>query len=768
VCAALLMPIRAAAQDAASSQASEARSGETGQRAFLAMSVNGVKLDDSLVVIRGDDVLVPAAALESAGLRAVGGRRETVDGAEFVSLRSLAPRVTFRIDEVDLQLTMTADPELLGVITRNLDPGAPPDMVFRSAPSAFLNYSATAGTDAGYELFTESGISAGGALLYTTATRDAHTVIRGLSNLTFDRRSNLQRWVIGDSFATGGPLGGDALLAGVSIGREFSIAPYFVRHPTMSLSTPVATPSVLEVHVNGRLVREEQVQPGRLDVRNLPMATGSNDTRLVLRDPFGGTREITAGFYLTTSVLARGVHDYQYSFGWRRESLGIASWDYREPVAIARHRIGLSDSITAGMRFEGGRDLVSGGPSVNLRLPVGELELAAAASRATSVWGTAGHASYMFVGRHISFGTLLAHSESSYTNVSLRHSEAHPQMTVSAFASIPTGRGSSLTVQHGETTNYGAATQTRSSLLGSIRLWGAADLVGSVTRNRSVDESGLEVSLGVTIGFGARTVASTSAVRARGVTQAAVDVQRPLPVGTGYGYQFRAEAGDHRLVSGLAQYQGDYGRYEVRRNSVGSTATTSVNVAGGIVAIGGGIHATRPVRNSYALVRVPGVEGVRTYSSNQEIGRTGRRGSLLVPDLLPYYGNQLAISDTDIPLDYEVPGVQQILAPPYRGGAVAVFPVRRTQRITGSIRLVMPEGEKQPSYGTLTVTAGGETFTSPLGADGEFYFENVKPGRHAAEVAQGEATCRLTIEFPSVDEPTVTLGVLQCSVSAAR
>jgi outer membrane usher protein len=374
----------------------------------------------------------------------------------------------------------------------------------------------------------------------------------------------------------------------------------------------------------------------------------------------------------------------------------------------------------------------------------------------------------MFVGRHVSFGTLLAHSENSYANVSLGKSDAHPQTTFNVFASVPTGRGSTLTVQHAHITSYGTAPQTRSSLLGSIRLWRAADLVGSVTRNRSVEDSGLEVSLGVTVSLGSRTVASASAVRARAVTQAAVDVQRPLPVGTGFGYQFRAEGGDHRVVSGMAQYQGDYGRYEVRRNAVGSTTTTSANVAGGIVAIGGGIHATRPVRNSYALVRVPGVEGVRTYSSNQEVGRTSRRGSLLVPDLLPYYGNQLAISDTDIPLDYEVPGVQLTLAPPYRGGAVAVFPVRRTQRITGSIRVLTPQGEQRPSYGTLTVNAGGETFTSPLGADGEFYFENVKPGRHTAVVAQGDATCSLTIDFPAVDDPTVTLGVLQCSVSAGR
>jgi outer membrane usher protein FimD/PapC len=76
------------------------------------------------------------------------------------------------------------------------------------------------------------------------------------------------------------------------------------------------------------------------------------------------------------------------------------------------------------------------------------------------------------------------------------------------------------------------------------------------------------------------------------------------------------------------------------------------------------------VRNSFALVRVPGVDGVRAYASHQEIGRTNRRGNLLIPDLLPYYGNELNIADTDIPIDYTVPDVRITLAPPYRGGAV--------------------------------------------------------------------------------------------------
>jgi outer membrane usher protein len=166
-------------------------------------------------------------------------------------------------------------------------------------------------------------------------------------------------------------------------------------------------------------------------------------------------------------------------------------------------------------------------------------------------------------------------------------------------------------------------------------------------------------------------------------------------------------------------------------------------------------------------VQVPGVEGVRTLASNQEIGRTGRRGNLLVPDLLPYYGNLLAITDSDVSLDYEIGNVQMTIAPPYRGGAIARFPVRRIQRIVGSV-LVAADGMDQPlAYGTLTVTVDGEPVVSPLGAAGEFYFENVGPGRHAAMVTYAQGRCAFTLEVPLVEAPQVDLGTLRCTDSTA-
>jgi outer membrane usher protein len=246
-------------------------------------------------------------------------------------------------------------------------------------------------------------------------------------------------------------------------------------------------------------------------------------------------------------------------------------------------------------------------------------------------------------------------------------------------------------------------------------------------------------------------------------------MQQPLPVGTGFGYQLHGEAsGMRNASSAMLQYQGAYGRYEVRREMVGTDGHTNVSIAGALVGIGGGLYATRPVRNSFALVRVPGVDGVRAYSSHQEIGRTNRRGNLLIPDLLPYYGNELNIADTDIPIDYTVPDVRVTLAPPYRGGAVVLFPVRRIQRATGTVVLLTSAGEEQPSFGEITLVAAGERMTSPLGNAGEFYFENLPEGRHEASVTHEGRSCVFMLTVPQSTEPAITLGTFKCTVSQAR
>jgi outer membrane usher protein len=262
--------------------------------------------------------------------------------------------------------------------------------------------------------------------------------------------------------------------------------------------------------------------------------------------------------------------------------------------------------------------------------------------------------------------------------------------------------------------------------------------------------------------FGHSSVSAGHVHDSRG-NRLAVEAQQPLPVGIGYGYQLRAESGANSSVNGVARYQGAHGRYELRQETIGSESTTTLSAMGAIVGIGGGLFATRPVVESFALVRVPGVEGVRAFASHQEIGKTGRRGDLLVPDLQAYYGNILNIADGDIPLEYAVPEAGMTLAPPYRGGAVARFDVQRVQRVLGKI--VIAGQEKPLAYGELTVSdTNGRTYGSPVGSDGAFYFENLPTGTYVGIAERAGSQCVLTLEIPASTDLVLKLGSVSCTM----
>jgi outer membrane usher protein len=340
-----------------------------------------------------------------------------------------------------------------------------------------------------------------------------------------------------------------------------------------------------------------------------------------------------------------------------------------------------------------------------------------------------------------------------------------PAAQVNAFAGASIGGPVSVTVQHTLTRLHQGITRSRSGLLSTIHVARNMELTASVSEVRDERGRGREVYAGVTILLGRGGTASVAHVRDGRGSRLSADAQRSLPVGEGYGYQMHAESGENGAASGVARYQGRHGRYELRQETLAGNATTTVSAMGSIVAIGGGLHASRPVQDSFALIRVPGVGGVRAFASNQEVGRTGRTGDLLVPDLQAYYGNLLDVADGDIPLQYAVPGVNQTLALPYRGGAIALFPVQKIQRVVGSVRIAEQDQDRVPAYGEIVVTAQGREVASPVGGTGAFYFEDLPAGTHSAVVRDGRGgECPFVITVPSSEETVVSLGALRCEV----
>lgn len=49
-----------------------------------------------------------------------------------------------------------------------------------------------------------------------------------------------------------------------------------------------------------------------------------------------------------------------------------------------------------------------------------------------------------------------------------------------------------------------------------------------------------------------------------------------------------------------------------------------------------------------------------------------------------------------------------------------------------------------------------------MGKDGQFYFENLPVGRHAAKLEYAEGQCEFELTVPSSTTPFLNLGTIQC------
>jgi len=733
------------------------------QQAQLDLFVNGDQKETALVVLRASDILVAVEDLQRSGLDSVPGTRIRIAGRDMVSLRSLSPKIEFSFDERALAVRLKVAPSLLGHSIVDLRSAArPAGMTLHRDASAFANYSLQLDGQGNLGAFAEAGATWKGGLLYSGASRGPDgRVVRGLSNLTYDEPDKLRRWMAGDAVVSDSTLGGAAVLAGFSVSREYSLDPYYVQGPMPRAQGFALTPSTVDIYVNGVLVRQQQVKAGTFDLLNLPIDTGDGTYRTVVRDAFGRAQEVSGRYYFSSGLLGEGLTDYSANVGMRRNGFGVESFDYSGGVGFSgRYRRGLTDHLTLGGRIEGGRGFVSGGPTLTAGLPVGELDLSVASSGGRGGLGGAASLGYSYISRRFGANVLLRYLSDTYSNLSLTPLNDRPRLQATLSAGVPIAGRFSAGVE------VQAAQARDSGYLGRYAVRGDMQLGGSTSLSASagVGDAGGSISpvafVSLTHFFGEQTTGSAGASSQNHQSGSNVVVQRSLSAGNGFGYRV---AGDSSSSSGeaMVQAQSSFGLYQAEYHREGASNTGLAQASGGVVFIGGDAFLSRPVQAGFALIQVPGVEGVRGYLNNQEIGRTDLHGNLLIPALAPYYGNRLRIEGTDVPMDYEVGSLEQLVATPLRGGAQVVFDVKRSQSVAGLIRM---ESGKTPAFGELRVDYKGGHAESPVSAEGKFWLDGVPPGKHHGLVEFRDGFCNLDLNVPASPERIVELGAVRCTI----
>ena len=651
-----------------------------------------------------------------------------------------------------------------------------------ASPGAFLNYQLSAqqiGAENTGGAFAELGVFAGAGVLTSTevarygaiGTGTGNQVVRLDTTYTRDFPATLETLNLGDDISDGASWGNAVHYAGVRWSRNFGLRPDLLTTPLLATSGTATVPSTVDVFVNNQLVNSSQLPPGPFVIDRLPTVSGTGDVSVVVRDALGREQVVTQTFYSSTTLLAQGLSQYSVNLGKIRDDYGLESNQYGPVLGEVSYRRGITDSFT----LEGHGEYLAGdahAAGVNAAYAVGHIgviNVTAANGGDSGGSGWLSGVGFEHRGTNTSFiaSSLWATSDFAQVGEPLDTAQRMRQRNL-----VQTGMGlsrfGSLSLAYVRETYRDAPTQQTLGLTHSITFGRAGALNLTLSRTRTAADLSTAAQnsnsayLIFVVPLSGRRAATLSSVGGSGsgapTNEVIASLTESPPVGPGSGYRLSASTAGNYDADWRQQFHSADLEVEVARNQ--GLDGRSAYLSGAMTFLDGQLNTTRSVNGSFAMVDVAGLADVPVYVENQLTTHTDGGGRALLYNLRPYEANRISITPEDLPLDTSIAASSVIMAPPYRSGVIARFPVERVR--SGTFRLVTDDGRPVPVGAVVTLK--GADF--PVVLDGMVYVTGYDHGM-AAEAKWAGGHCHFRLEPPPPDDPQPDMGTVKCHSSGA-
>ena len=679
---------------------------------------------------------------------------------------------TVSIDEAAQRAVVAAPAASLDTTHLSAAERRSPD-VTPASPGAFLNYQISAQQIAGQNTggaFAELGVFAGAGVLTSTAVARYggfdNQLVRLDTTYTRDFPATLDTLNVGDAISDGGSWGNAVRYAGVRFSRNFGLRPDLLTTPLLATSGTATVPSTVDVFVNNQLVTSNQLPPGPFVIDRLPTVSGTGDVSVVVRDALGREQVLTQSFYTSAALLAAGLSQYSVNVGKIRDDYGLESNQYGPVLGEVSYRRGITDSIT----LEGHGEYLAGdshAAGLNAAFGIGRIgvvNFTAATGGDSSGTGFLSGVGIEHRGTNTSF---IASSQWASRDFSQVGQPLDPDMRVRQRSLLQTGMGlgrfGSLSLAYVRQTYRDSPTQQTVGLTHSISFGRVGSLNLTLTQTRTAaqlstpSQNSTSAYLIFVLPLDFRRAVTLTSVGGSGPGAPSNEVVASLtqspPVGPGSGYRLSASTAGNYDADWRQQFHSADLELEVARNQ--GIDGRSAYLSGAMTFLDGQLNTTRSVNGSFAMVDVAGLADVPVYVENQLTAHTDASGKALLYNLRPYEANHISITPEDLPLDTTIAASSTVMAPPYRSGVIARFPVERVH--SGTFRLVTDDGTPVPVGATVTLQ--GAQF--PVVMDGTVYVTGYDHGV-AAEANWSGGHCNFRLEPPPPEDPLPDMGTIQC------
>ncbi|WP_156457498.1 fimbrial biogenesis outer membrane usher protein [Altererythrobacter sp. Root672] len=596
------------------------------------------------------------------------------------------------------------------------------------------------------------------------------------TRLVYDDRDRLVRWSAGDQQTVAYGFQSAPEIAGLGVSRRYSILdPQTVIRPRGSRSFQLDRRSMVEVRINGQLVRRIELDPGVFDLQDFPFAQGANDVELTITDDTGRTERANFNIFLDQAQLAEGLSEFAFYAG-ALAPLGFHGPVYSDTPAFSGfYRRGISDRLTLGANLQADTHGWMGGGEIVLATPIGSLAGLASASHVEDVGGGwAGLLNFQrtFASGGISADTLTLSVEARSKDFAPIGNRL-PENPYSLIVGASYGRSLTYDLYAGIDARYsrGRGDEVDVQSLRGMVSWNIApnlSFTGDVTYEKDIRGTNLGTLLSLTYRLGrrsslrgdydsrydrARVSYQTFGGTGLGSYTLNADVEHS-DIGTGASvnanyYGNRAELG----FSHFGIFERDLGASTGQRSSL--RFGTSLAMADGAATVG------RPIYDAFALVKahraIRDNEILVDPTGDSASASTGALGTALQPSLSSYSDRSLIISAPEAAINLDLGQGAFRLFPPYRAGYLLT--VGSDYNVSATGRLLDAAGQPV-SLVSGTAHELAHPDREPLALftnrDGRFGLIGLAPGRWRIELVGAEGAV-YEIEIPA-DQDIIQLG----------
>jgi len=174
---------------------------------------------------------------------------------------------------------------------------------------------------------------------------------------TVDDEHNAVRYRIGDLNHSIRGFQEAVIGAGASVQKEFTIKPALFRSSFNKYNFYLDADSIVEIFVNGRLVKRETLPQGPVELSDFPFNSGENEVRVRVTDLLGNIRNLNFSDINDSRLLAKGMTDFSFNYVLPRKGevldvdLGQA-YDSSEGAFTGFYHRGIRKNWVAGVDFQ--------------------------------------------------------------------------------------------------------------------------------------------------------------------------------------------------------------------------------------------------------------------------------------------------------------------------------------------------------------------------------------------------------------------------------